>query len=66
MSVGEEGHIIDITTLNKKGDTFQSCLDSTLINKLLKYVPKELKHKIISQRILERYKDKNEINSEAN
>lgn len=46
--------------------TYSSCLNSNLINKLMKFIPIELKHKIISQRIIERYKEKNENSSEYN
>lgn len=41
-----------------------SCLNSVLINKMMKFIPKELKHQIISQRIIERFKDKNRFSDD--
>lgn len=41
-----------------------SCLNSGLINKMMKFIPKELKHQIISQRIIERFKDKNRFSDD--
>lgn len=41
-----------------------SCLNSNLINKLMKFIPTELKHQIISQRIIERFKEKNQFSED--
>lgn len=58
--------VIDIIQKNKTNKVDKGCLNSTLINSLMKFIPKELQHQIISQRIIERFKDKNYLSEDVN
>ena len=42
----------------------ESCLSSCLINKMMKFIPKHFKERIISQRIIERFKERNNSSDE--
>jgi len=42
----------------------ESCLNSNLINRMMRFIPKHFKERIISQRIIERFKDRNNSSDE--
>jgi hypothetical protein len=50
--------------LKLNAEIHESCLNSNLINQMLRFVPKVYKERIISQRIIERFKDKNNYSDE--
>lgn len=49
---------------NKTEATQDSCLNSKLINRMMRFIPKNFKEQIISQRIIERFRDKNNYSDE--
>lgn len=50
--------------LKVKAEIHESCLNSNLINQMMRFIPKTFKERIISQRIIERFKDKNNYSDE--